>query len=501
MFIKFKARNLVSSIPSFRLLGLAFLFAGFYCHNFTEGFFPVFSSGEIVIGFPTIVSYGFLAASLFLTPFFSRLYGRLIDHKALAFIAAALVAIGSIFSYLTQTTGGSNLFMLLGALLVAIGSSWLWIMWGELYASFEPDEVNNRFSLSLVLMYLTFFLILALPPHFSTVLMILLPLLSGSLLILCLQNLETADADTNQETPGKDGATYREVRHENLKRSIDWSYYSDLLRTGLSFFCISISVAFMWTFVNIVEIEITKAFFAVAFGGGALVAIILAFVNIEYSRKIDLFALGQYVFPALTLAAVLIYLFPDGTSTIGFALVCAANVFVDFLGWVIFSQKAHDNGEYTTRTVGWGRFSVHFGFFCGALLGRSLNGFYSSGSMTPAEALCVAVLLITVASVITLTIQRKNVFTTVDELKSASDFDHLISLSNVDHVSFGTAYGLTDRELQILQLIDAGYSVSRIQQTLFISKNTVNTHVRHIYKKIGVHSRDELHTLLSKGAN
>lgn len=39
-------------------------------------------------------------------------------------------------------------------------------------------------------------------------------------------------------------------------------------------------------------------------------------------------------------------------------------------------------------------------------------------------------------------------------------------------------------------------SVSVISRDMFISKDTVKTHVRHIYRKMDVHSRDELYDVL-----
>jgi DNA-binding CsgD family transcriptional regulator len=48
---------------------------------------------------------------------------------------------------------------------------------------------------------------------------------------------------------------------------------------------------------------------------------------------------------------------------------------------------------------------------------------------------------------------------------------------------------LTARELQILQMVAAGYSNSRIADELFISPHTVKTHLYSIYKKINVPSR------------
>lgn len=53
-------------------------------------------------------------------------------------------------------------------------------------------------------------------------------------------------------------------------------------------------------------------------------------------------------------------------------------------------------------------------------------------------------------------------------------------------------HGLTPREEEVLALLAQGYSVPRIEKELFISNGTAKGHVRHIYAKMGVHTRDEL---------
>ncbi len=52
-------------------------------------------------------------------------------------------------------------------------------------------------------------------------------------------------------------------------------------------------------------------------------------------------------------------------------------------------------------------------------------------------------------------------------------------------------FGLSDREREILSSLSMGYSTARIAEQLFIAPNTVGTHVRSIYKKIGIHSKQE----------
>lgn len=53
-------------------------------------------------------------------------------------------------------------------------------------------------------------------------------------------------------------------------------------------------------------------------------------------------------------------------------------------------------------------------------------------------------------------------------------------------------FGLTPRESEILPSVARGRTIARIQEELFISGSTVNTHIRHIYSKCGVSSRQEL---------
>lgn len=43
-----------------------------------------------------------------------------------------------------------------------------------------------------------------------------------------------------------------------------------------------------------------------------------------------------------------------------------------------------------------------------------------------------------------------------------------------------------------MELVGEGRSASYISDALGISFNTVRTHIRHVYEKMGVHSKQEL---------
>lgn len=61
-----------------------------------------------------------------------------------------------------------------------------------------------------------------------------------------------------------------------------------------------------------------------------------------------------------------------------------------------------------------------------------------------------------------------------------------------------TPFNLTDREIEILQLLVSGKTTAAIGDALFVSPWTVKTHIRNIYKKMYVSSRAEATRLAIK---
>ena len=56
--------------------------------------------------------------------------------------------------------------------------------------------------------------------------------------------------------------------------------------------------------------------------------------------------------------------------------------------------------------------------------------------------------------------------------------------------------GLTPREQDVLVAMARGRSAQYIADTFVVSKETARTHIRHVYQKLNVHSREELMDLV-----
>ena len=63
---------------------------------------------------------------------------------------------------------------------------------------------------------------------------------------------------------------------------------------------------------------------------------------------------------------------------------------------------------------------------------------------------------------------------------------------------FAARTGLTAREREVLELLMRGRTGAYIAETLVISENTARGHVRRLYTKLGVHSRQELIDLVER---
>ena len=62
--------------------------------------------------------------------------------------------------------------------------------------------------------------------------------------------------------------------------------------------------------------------------------------------------------------------------------------------------------------------------------------------------------------------------------------------------ALASQYGISPRELEIMQMICKGRSKAYIAETLFIAESTVKGHSKHLYAKLGVHSKRELQELV-----
>nr|WP_255466443.1 LuxR C-terminal-related transcriptional regulator [Eggerthella hominis] len=60
---------------------------------------------------------------------------------------------------------------------------------------------------------------------------------------------------------------------------------------------------------------------------------------------------------------------------------------------------------------------------------------------------------------------------------------------------------LTARETEIVLLISQGYTSKTIAEMLYVSPETVRTHTKRIYRKLGIHNRQDIIKFVNSHSN
>ena len=210
----------------------------------------------------------------------------------------------------------------------------------------------------------------------------------------------------------------------------------------------------------------------------------------------------DYLSFAFTLSALLIFCLPDVGKLIGLMLLLA----VSFLQVVILINASIEFIRFEELSPQWYMAEEAFvagGIAAGALLAwsgifclPSLDGYF--------YATCIAILV----NIFTQTIINEGCFPSSDqtpivlesipeepvpEAESTQDVDALrgeVWVKSVNQIC--QEYNLSPRQSEILKLLANGRDSVYIENHFCISKSTAKSHIYNIYRKLKIHSRQEL---------
>ncbi len=174
------------------------------------------------------------------------------------------------------------------------------------------------------------------------------------------------------------------------------------------------------------------------------------------------------------------------------AVVLSGYTTFDVLIWVIVAQVAYagmSDGLAVTCAV---RMLVS-SLFCGlgGIAGIWLDGLAASVPFAYADAIFVGYLM-TIAAVLVLS--GRDVWDLFDARPAPASTPMPAGQRNPDEVldDLAQSWGLTGREREVFGFLAMGRTQPWVAERLSISESTVNSHVRHIYGKASVNSRQEL---------
>ena len=216
------------------------------------------------------------------------------------------------------------------------------------------------------------------------------------------------------------------------------------------------------------------------------VGIALSLMNI---RRISMpFICHTAIFALLalgTLALPLPLIYPEINLLVPVALDQVSYFFFSFVLWVMAIVLCQRFGEARVRILAVIRLGGTAGALAGILLGRLTIGIEEATVQSAFACMLLALGAISVALWLAF---NEHALMAVMEV-----VPHPFRKRFQDKCqAVARHFGLTEREEEIMVLFAKGRNLAFIQEELFLSRNTISTHRQHIYKKLGIHSQQEL---------
>lgn len=233
-------------------------------------------------------------------------------------------------------------------------------------------------------------------------------------------------------------------------------------------------------------------------GGAIASAIAVALCLVQHETPFVLL-IDKIVVPVLVAVSIVLGSFPAGSSPfyLGASFIFAPMMFLSLFALASLVAIAAA-GEFSLPFVfGAGFFSSN----AVALLGLALGGgMASTDAIGPVLWVVICVYFAVVVVQLGCSSWRQLCRPAGDESMAADselDYDALESYLRRRVECLADNHGLTNRERELLDYLSRGYGSQFIAKNLFISDNTARTHIRNIYRKLGVASREELLSLFN----
>jgi DNA-binding CsgD family transcriptional regulator len=233
---------------------------------------------------------------------------------------------------------------------------------------------------------------------------------------------------------------------------------------------------------------------AAAAAGGIVLCVLL------FSSRLDLAFTYRPVLLLMILSCVLLP-FVKTEYSLAFTLAMCGYICFEIMNWTMLSDITYRFEQPPFRVFGLGRAAVSGGVLVGAVVGELFGAVFISNQdfIYAVSATMIFVMVATYTFALTerdvakITRQRARFFVSA-QAPAAEEKPVLLPYDKA--MILADEHEITGRNLEVLLLLVKGRSAARIEQELYMSRGTVNTHMRRIYQKLGVHSRQELLDLI-----
>lgn len=230
------------------------------------------------------------------------------------------------------------------------------------------------------------------------------------------------------------------------------------------------------------------------FAVGIAALLVIVWVALRTTRHFSLLTLYRWALPLFAAGAVLYQLSPAECFALVFLCLSIVNTGFEVMGKLFCIYLAKRNPRYAGAVIAVGFAAASLGGILGSCAWAGVLGQF--GPDAAGDTLLVALVAFVFAASCALgvnydtrgALQRRGPESECDAQKEGAAEDRVAAKCAL----VAGQYGLSSREFEVLALLAQGRSRAHIRETLYISKGTVDSHIHHIYSKMGISSKDEL---------
>jgi DNA-binding CsgD family transcriptional regulator len=445
-------------------------------------FFPLSSAGFEDSFVFVASSFGALCLALLLSGIVLRKRWADSITPGKGFALSSLSVLGTlIFFGVNAVPGLDTAFILhvIAGILTGVGSGCLLMLWGVTFGSMDQPSAMSNTSFALLLAFALYYICVGFIDYpVLTAIVVVIPFAEGALLALSLNSsLHTITSYT------------AEIKADRVSFS---------LRIGILVVVIGFALSVLRE-LSIASIP------AEAQGNEQMVILIGSLVLALFIIHIILFSEQKnqrkyrLQIPVLFVAtAVLLLLLIGDESSLLYKIILLISYFCfEVTVWSAFVWIV-----YHCRLSPFGVFGLGLGgLFIGQFISPLSNHFVTlSGSPLALNQVVEPIVLMFILLLAIWLLSNEKGLPGIVLPVNSENSDATPDEENVDLGGAIDAaaklYQLSDKETEVLTLLTKGRSVAHISKKLYISNNTSKTHIRRIYTKMNVHSKEELMDLV-----
>lgn len=486
-------------------------------------------------------------------------FGSPVDHPALFWFAPLATAVSCPLLFIQLDSYELTLLLFIcGAVLTGVGSGCMWVMWGEYYAKISQNDVEFIAPISTAVAAVLVLLVSSMTGWVALFIVACFPLVSGFCLSLAWKSVgqQEATAEYSGETEQQ---AFEHIKSQAA--STPWAALGTLGRSGFGILTACLFVCLLGSFwvAPLGEVILYQIVIVASILFTFIVALVSAKGPRRITVSFLLRWMCPVL--VLGFVALIVWGQETG-GYIAYLIAIAARFAFCLITQMYFAHFANSGKTTAVQAYGLGWVFVHLGDFIGVVCIVAFEYLRSAGLVNLNEIAALSIVPLTILAMfligstkdspynatggevdppmnvgffdggslvgeglggngpepsgdagetlVAATVAGSRAGLALDDASTSGSAANRPAVNSSAANATGTkslasktlslakSHGLTPRETEVFGLLARGRSVPFIRDALVISRDTAATHVKHVYAKLEVHSRQELIDLVQQ---